>query len=48
MYSGGAGTFMRTVTPRRAGVISIPDLEEAVCQPVAVLLEEDEVVQYLV
>lgn len=39
---------MRTVTPRRAGVISIQDLEEAVCQPVPVLLEENEVVQYLV
>lgn len=46
--TGGAGTFMRTVTPQRAGAISIQDLEEAVCQPVAVLLEENEVVQYLV
>lgn len=39
---------MRTVTPHRADVISIQDLEEAVCQPVPVLLEEDEVVQHLV
>lgn len=39
---------MRTVTPLRAGVISIQDLEEAVCQPVTVLLEENEVIYYLV
>lgn len=39
---------MRTVTPRRAGVISIQDLEDAVCQPVPILMEENEVVQYLV
>ena len=39
---------MRTVTPLRAGVISIHYLEEAVCQPVTVLLEENEVIYYLV
>lgn len=39
---------MRTVTPLRAGVISIHYLEEAVCQPVSVLLEENEVIYYLV
>lgn len=39
---------MRTVTPLRAGVISIQDLEEAVRQPVAVLCEEHDVVVYLV
>lgn len=39
---------MRTVTPLRAGVISIHYLEEAVCQPVAVLCEEHDVVVYLV
>lgn len=39
---------MRTVTPHRADAISIQDLEEAVCQPVPILMEENEVVQYLV
>lgn len=39
---------MRTVTPLRAGAISIHYLEEAVCQPVSVLLEENEVIYYLV
>lgn len=44
----GYSCYMRTVTPHRADVISIQDLEAAVCQPVPILMEENEVVQYLV
>lgn len=40
--------YMRTVTPQKAGVISIADLEDAVCQPVTVLQEKDKVIEYLV
>ena len=39
---------MRTVTPHEADATSIPVLEEAVCQPVPVLREEDKVIDYLV
>lgn len=34
--------------PHGAGAISIPGLEDAMRQPVTVLLEENKVIQYLV
>jgi hypothetical protein len=36
------------VTPHEADATSISSLEEAMCQPVTILLEEDKVIDYLV